>query len=147
MLGPVCRLFATRSFRPSPGGSERKRQRTSGGCRSGWGGLGICGRGNVDLGERGWLRYRGYGPASVGGGFAYSTSCIDVLVCRWKILLYTLWEVNNWGLLVNCAPKNPLPPHTTSFLFAAAVEAIGAIVLHAELRRVMNCIQLAVGEE
>ena len=44
-------------------------------------------------------------------------------------------------------PRNPLPPHTTSFLFAAAVEAIVVIVLHAELRGFRSYMQLVVGEE
>lgn len=44
-------------------------------------------------------------------------------------------------------PRNPLPPHTTSFLFAAAAEAIGAIVLDGELRGLRSYIQLVVGEE
>ena len=50
-------------------------------------------------------------------------------------------------IIVNCVPRNPFPPHTTSFLFAAAVEAIGAIVFHAVSHGVRNCIQFVVGQE
>lgn len=56
-----------------------------------------------------------YGPAAVGGGFADAGSWVWLLASE-RVLL---------GDLGGMLPRNPLPPQTTSFFFAA--DAIGRV--------------------
>jgi hypothetical protein len=67
-------------------------------------------------------RYRSHGPATVGSSAAYPASFALSVSIRGQ---------KNGGV-----PKNPLPPHTTSFFFAVAdavAEADAMVMVYGEI--------------